>query len=84
MMKLSECAPARALCQKCKKLCDYQLRKKYDMSVWIYADDTTDTPECAHRWTGDSRHHIWKIALVIGGVLLLGSALHRICHALWS
>ncbi len=84
MMKLSECAGTRTLCQKCKELCRYQLRKKYDMSLWIYADDATDTPECTHRWTGDSRHHIWKILVVLGGVMLLGSALRWICHRLWS
>ncbi len=82
--KLSQWAPCHSLAEKCRQLWGYQLRKKYDMSVWIYPDEQSDTPECAHRWTGDSRHHIWKLVCAIGGLLLLGSALRWICHTLWD
>ena len=64
------------------KLCalsHYQLRKKYDMSLWIYKDEAAESAECAHRFTGDSRHHLWKIALFLGTLALFCSVLRCLC-----
>ncbi len=79
MINVSESTACRKLMDKISGLFRYQLRKKYDMSFWIYSDETTDAAECSHRFTGDSRHHIWKIAAFVGGVILFCSLLRCVC-----
>ena len=79
MMNGSDGTACRNILDKIRELFGYQLRKKYDMSLWIYADESTDTAECTHRFTGDSRHHIWKIAALLGAVVLFCSLLRCVC-----
>ena len=75
----SERTVCRRVLDKINQLFHYQLRKKYDMSLWLYADENTDTAECSHRFTGDSRHHVWKIAALVGGMALFFSMLRCVC-----
>ena len=42
----------------------YSIEKKYDMTLALYADGETDTPECSHRFQGNARHNVMKIALM--------------------
>jgi hypothetical protein len=49
------------------------------MSLWIYKDEAAESAECSHRFTGDSRHHLWKIALFLGTLALFCSVLRCLC-----
>lgn len=80
MKHLSDNALCRAVCEKCRALFGYQLRHKYDMSLWLYSDEQTDSPECTHRWTGDSRHSIWKIVAILGGTVLFFGLIRALCR----
>lgn len=82
MNNRSDHALCRKASEKLRALLGYQLRHKYDMSLWVYSDEKETTPECAHRWTGDSRHHIWKIVALAGGLLLLIGLLRALCRLL--
>ncbi len=80
MKKFSDTTLWRALSEKCRSLFGLQLRHKYDMSFWVYPDEQSDTPECTHRFTGDSRHHIWKIVALLGGILLFWGLVRALCR----
>ena len=82
MKKLSDTAFCRTFSEKCRSLFDCQVRHKYDMSLWIYSDEQADSPECTHRWTGDSRHHIWKIVAILGCIFLFFGLIRALCRLL--
>lgn len=82
MKKISDNALCRTVCDKCRALSEYRLRHKYDMSFWVYSDENSEHPECTHRWTGDSRHQIWKIVALLGGIILFMGVIRALCRLL--
>ena len=59
------------------------LEKKYDLSLALYPDGTSSTPECQHRFQGESRHNVLKMIGAISAVaipLILLCSLSSLCH----
>ncbi len=55
-----------------------ELEKKYELSLALYPDAAASESECSHTFSGTSRHSLWKLAGLWGGVAvslaLIGSA----------
>lgn len=68
------------ICQKAmgalRSLGSYSIEKKYDLTLALYADGTTDTPECSHHFAGNARHNLVKIVCM--GVML-SAAIASVC-----
>lgn len=64
------------LCRGIRSLGSYSLEKKYDLTLSLYADGQTDTPECSHHFAGHSRHNLLKLTALI---VLLCAAVATIC-----
>ena len=61
----------------------YEIEHKCDMSLSLYADKDTQTPECTHRMTVNARHNLLKLMLLIGAVSfgfgMLGAVCSSVC-----
>ncbi|MBQ8331242.1 MAG: hypothetical protein IJX94_01920 [Clostridia bacterium] len=49
----------------------YSLGKDYELTIALYPDSETDTPQCSHQIKGSSRHNLLKVA-ALAGLLMLG------------
>ncbi len=54
-------------------LCRYSIGKEYDLTVLVYADGKTDTPECSHRMRGSSRKNLLKAVAVLAVLMVITS-----------
>ena len=66
--KLMTDKPCRAVSDFLSSLCSYELEQKCDMSMSLYKDKDSDTPECTHRLHAQSRQNILKIVGLVGVV----------------
>lgn len=61
----------------------YEVGHKCDMSLSLYADKDSETPECTHRMSANARHNLLKLMALIGtvaaGFALLGAICSCIC-----
>ncbi len=53
------------------ELCRYSIGKEYDLTLSIYADGKTDSPECSHRMRGSSRKNLLKSVAVLAVLMVL-------------
>lgn len=68
------------ICQKVghalHKLGGYSIEKKYDLTLALYPDADTDTPESSHHFSGGGRHNLCKMTCL---VVMLSAAIAAIC-----
>ena len=57
----------------------YEIGHKCDMSLSLYADKDTETPECTHRISSQSRHNLVKLIALIGAATVVISMLCTVC-----
>lgn len=57
----------------------YQFGKQYDLTLSLYADGETETPECSHRFEGNSRHNLLKYLGMVGAVAVMISVISLLC-----
>ena len=76
MKPLSECALYRKLSGFCGTLSHYNVRGKYDITVGLYADETTHTPESSHHFSGNKRQGLFQL-LALGGLAVVALGLLR-------
>ena len=77
-MKHLLCRAGRAL----RSVACYELEKKYELSLALYPDAAAIESECDHTISGVSRHPLWKLALLWGGLALLLALLGSLCSLL--
>ena len=60
-----------------RSVAKYEVGHKCDMSLSLYADKDSETPECTHRMSANARHNLLKLMALIGtvaaGFALLGA-----------
>lgn len=71
MKELSETTLCRKLSAFCGSICHYSIGHKCDLTLSLYADEATETPECSHHFQGSSRHNVFVLVGLIGGVILM-------------
>ena len=59
-----------------------ELEKKYELSLALYPDATATEAECHHSFSGNSRHPLWKLIGLWGGVALAVALLGSLCALL--
>ena len=74
MKPISECALCRKLSGFCAMLSHYNVRGKYDITVGLYADETTHTPESSHRFSGNKQQGLLQL-LALGGLFVVALGL---------
>lgn len=79
MNRLCESEAGRKLTDFCDTLSRYNLRKDYDLTIGLYADDETETPEASHRFHGSSRHSLLKLLGLIGLVFVSIALIRGLC-----
>ena len=62
--------PCRAVYDFLSSLCSYELEQKCDMSMSLYKDKDSDTPECTHKLHAASRQNLFKMIGIIGAVVV--------------
>lgn len=64
---------------------DYTVRGDYDLTVQLYPDKTSTTPECTHHIKGTMKHELRKL-LALGGIMVglaaIGAAMVCVCRNL--
>ena len=58
-------------------LTDYTVKSDYDVTVQLYPDKKSATPECSHHLKGSMKHELGKL-LAFGGLMI---GLAAICAA---
>ena len=80
-MKSLLCRAGRAL----RSVAGYELEKKYELSLALYRDAAATESECGHTLSGTSRHPLWKLALLWGGIVLSVALVRSLCSLLrWT
>lgn len=57
----------------------YQLGKQYDLTLSLYADGETQTPECSHHFEGTSRHNLLTYLGLVGAIAVFISLISLLC-----
>jgi len=75
-------APHKGIC----RLADCYVGGEYDVTLKLFSDKQTKTPECAHHMKGVCKHNLLKLmalggiaAVAIGGLVCL---VHMCCSAM--
>ena len=79
MKELSETTLCRKLSAFCGSLCHYSVGHRCDLTLSLYADEETETPECTHRFQGSSRHNLFVLIGLVGGVTLMIGLVAKLC-----
>jgi len=56
-----------------------ELEKKYELSLALYPDSEATTAECHHTFSGKSRHPLWKLVGLWGGIALSVALIGSLC-----
>lgn len=56
-----------------------ELEKKYELSLALYPDAAATESECDHTFSGVSRHPLWKLALLWGGLAVTVAMIGTLC-----
>ena len=59
-----------------------ELEKKYELSLALYPDALATASECDHTFSGTSRHPLWKLALLWGGIAVSVALIGSLCSLL--
>ena len=59
-----------------------ELEKKYELSLALYPDAMATTAECHHTLSGQSRHPLWKLVGLWGGLALVITLVGSLCALL--
>ncbi|MBE6546063.1 MAG: hypothetical protein E7668_01310 [Ruminococcaceae bacterium] len=79
MRSLKDCTVCRKLAKGFGALCEYSMGKDYDMTLSLYADDSTHSPECSCHLKGSGRQKLWRLLAIAGAVVLIVALLRRLC-----
>ena len=71
MKQLSSLPPCRKLAALGGRLCRYELAHDGELTLSLYADRGAQTPVCTHRLKSHSRHNLFCVLGLLGGVILL-------------
>ena len=67
-----------------RSVAKYEIGHKCDMSLSLYADKDSETPECTHRMSANARHNLLKLIALIGTVALGFAVIGAICSCIGS
>ena len=59
-----------------------ELEKKYELSLALYPDALSTEKECSHTFSGMSRHPLWKLVGLWGGVAVSVALIGSVCALL--
>ena len=59
-----------------------ELEKKYELSLALYPDAESTESECYHSFSGSSRHPLWKLVGLWGGIALSVALIGSLCTLL--
>ena len=59
-----------------------ELEKKYELSLSLYPDASASESECSHTFSGTSRHPLWKLAGLYGGIAIACTLIGSVCSLL--
>ena len=59
-----------------------ELGKNYKLSLALYPDAAATEAECAHTFSGESRHPLWKLAALWGGLAVSVALIGSLCSLL--
>ena len=59
-----------------------ELEKKYELSLALYPDAAATESECDHTFSGTSRHPLWKLVLLWGGLAVSVALIGSLCSLL--
>ena len=61
----------RKLSAFCGSVGHYSIGHECHLTLSLFADETSETPECSHRITGSGRHNLLLLIGLLGGIILM-------------
>ncbi len=59
-----------------------ELGKNYELSLALYPDAAAIESECSHTFSGESRHPLWKLVALWGGLAVSVALIGSVCSLL--
>ena len=79
MKPLSETTLCRKLSAFCGTLGHYSVGHDCELTLSLYADEATRTPECSHHIKGSSRHNLLILIALTAAVALALGLIKKLC-----
>lgn len=79
MKNLCNCSFFNKAAQFFRKIAGYTVVGDYHMNLAVYAEEQSESPECAHQLNGSVHRNLWRLLAYAGGVLLFCSVIRMLC-----